>query len=359
MKEIFMSTDILNLFLRYFKRPAKMYKNKPSDVSGRRRFRILRYQGTGTPTNSPSLVGFESVLLLTFVLFLSGCNNKEKKANGRLNIVTTTTMITDLVKNIGKDSVNVEGLMGSGVDPHLYKASEGDVSKLTRADVVFYSGLHLEGKLVDVFEKMGRNTTTIALAEILDKEKLIGSDYFASNFDPHIWFNIAYWKQITGYLTEELVRLDPDNKAFFRKNEQEYLRRLDALDIEIHGIIDTLSEEKRVLVTAHDAFNYFGEAYGFEVVGLQGLSTATEAGVQDVQKLAKLIIDKQVKAIFVESSVPKRTIEALQQAVKSKGFDVQIGGTLYSDALGNAGTEEGTYIGMFRYNVKTIVDALK
>ncbi|WP_373516591.1 metal ABC transporter solute-binding protein, Zn/Mn family [Pricia sp.] len=288
-----------------------------------------------------------------------GCKNSTKRNDGKLNIVTTTTMITDLVKNIGRDSVSLQGLMGSGVDPHLYKASEGDVSKLTGADVVFYSGLHLEGKLVDVFEKMGRYSNTIALAEVLDKGSLIGSEYFASNFDPHIWFNIEYWKQITNYLTEELGKMDPDNASFYEDNKEQYLKKLDALEEEVRQTIATLPEEKRVLVTAHDAFNYFGKEYGFEVVGLQGLSTATEAGVQDVQNLAQLIIDKQVKAIFVESSVPKRTIEALQQAVKSQGYDVQIGGTLYSDALGSSGTEEGTYIGMFRYNVNTIVEALK
>ncbi|MFT6995425.1 MAG: manganese/zinc/iron transport system substrate-binding protein, partial [Maribacter sp.] len=270
-----------------------------------------------------------------------------------------TSMITDLVRNIGGDSVNVQGLMGTGVDPHLYKASEGDVSKLTNADVVFYSGLHLEGKLVDVFEKMGRNTNTIALAEVLDKNKLIGSEYFASNFDPHIWFNIQYWKQLTNYLTETLSKLNPENASFFQKNKTNYLLQLDALENDIKKTIAILPEGKRVLVTAHDAFNYFGEAYGFEVVGLQGLSTATEAGVQDVQNLAKLIIDKKVQAIFVETSVPKRTIEALQQAVLSKGFEVEIGGTLYSDALGNEGTAEGTYLGMFQYNVNTIVEALK
>jgi manganese/zinc/iron transport system substrate-binding protein len=268
-------------------------------------------------------------------------------------------MITDLVRNIGGDSVNVQGLMGTGVDPHLYKASEGDVSKLSNADVVFYSGLHLEGKLVDVFEKMGRNTNTIALAEVLDKNTLIGSEYFASSFDPHIWFNIQYWKQLTIYLTSELSKLDPNNSTFFEKNKSVYLEQLDTLEEEILKTIATLPEEKRILVTAHDAFNYFGEAYGFEVVGLQGLSTATEAGVQDVQNLAKLIIDKKVQAIFVETSVPKRTIEALKQAVLSKGFEVEIGGTLYSDALGNKGTDEGTYLGMFRYNVNTIVEALK
>ncbi len=298
------------------------------------------------------------VLLLCLSLFI-GCKNAKNDTGGKLNIVTTTTMITDLVKNIGQDSVSVQGLMGSGVDPHLYKASEGDVSKLTGADVVFYSGLHLEGKLVDVFEKMGRNSYTIALAESLDKNGLIGSEYFASNYDPHIWFNIEYWKQITTYLTEELSKLDPDNASFYEANKMEYLKKLDILENDVRQTIATLPEEKRVLVTAHDAFNYFGKEYGFEVVGLQGLSTATEAGVQDVQKLGQLIIDKQVKSIFVETSVPKRTIEALQQAVKSKGYDVQIGGTLFSDALGNAGTDEGTYIGMFRYNVNTIVGALK
>ncbi len=294
------------------------------------------------------------------LLMLVSCGGEETERNpdGLLNIVTTTTMITDLVKNIGGDSVRVQGLMGSGVDPHLYKAGEGDVSKLTGADVVFYSGLHLEGKLVDVFERMGRDGKTIALAEVLDKSGLIGSDYFASNYDPHIWFNIEYWKQITNYLTDELSKLDPGHAEFFAQNRTAYLQQLDALEAEVRQTIATLPEDKRVLITAHDAFNYFGKEYGFEVVGLQGLSTATEAGVQDVQKLAQLIIEKRVKAIFVETSVPRRTIEALQQAVKAQRFDVQIGGTLYSDALGSAGTEEGTYIGMFRYNVQTIVNAL-
>jgi manganese/zinc/iron transport system substrate-binding protein len=297
-------------------------------------------------------------ILILAIILCTSCQDEKKAQNGKLKVVTTTTMITDLVQNIGGDSISVQGLMGSGVDPHLYKASEGDVSKLSNADVVFYTGLHLEGKLVDVFEKMGNSTNTIALAEVLDKNKLIGSEYFASNYDPHIWFNIQYWKQLTKYLTEELSRLDPKNASFFQNNSTAYLLKLDALENEIKETIASLPQEKRILVTAHDAFNYFGEAYGFEVVGLQGLSTATEAGVQDVQNLAKLIIDKKVKAIFVETSVPKRTIEALQQAVLSKGFEVAIGGTLYSDALGNAGTEEGTYLGMFRYNVNTIVEAL-
>lgn len=299
------------------------------------------------------------ILLSIITLGFFSCNNNAKD-NGKLNIVTTTTMITDLVKNIGKDSINVNGLMGSGVDPHLYKASEGDVTKLVNADIIFYNGLHLEGKLVELFEKMENSTKTpIALGEDIDKKTLIGSDYFASNYDPHVWFNIEYFKQFTKKVSSILIEKDAKNADYYKANETEYLDKLNALQKTITSKIETLPKDKRILVTAHDAFNYFGKNYGFEVVGLQGLSTATEAGVKDVQNLANFIIEKQLKAIFVESSVPKRTIEALQQAVNSKGHDVQIGGTLYSDALGSAGTIEGTYIGMFEYNVNTIVNALK
>jgi manganese/zinc/iron transport system substrate-binding protein len=269
-------------------------------------------------------------------------------------------MITDLVKNIGGEAIEVNGLMGAGVDPHLYKASEGDVAKLFGADVIFYNGLHLEGKLVEVFEKMeSQNKTQIPLAEALDKKTLIGSEYFASNYDPHVWFNIQYFIQFSEKVASVLREADPKNAETFQKNKETYIEKLTKLEAEVKATIATLPREKRILVTAHDAFNYFGKAYDFEVVGLQGISTATEAGVQDVQRLSEFIIDKQVKAIFVESSVPRRTVEALQAAVLSKGAAVTIGGSLYSDALGNTGTEEGTYIGMFRYNVNTIINSLR
>lgn len=298
-----------------------------------------------------------SLFLVAFTFF--SCNNT-KEDSGKLKIVTTTSMLTDLVKNIGGDVVEVQGLMGAGVDPHLYKASEGDVSKLSNADVIFYSGLHLEGKLVDVFERMqSQNKTTISLGESLDKNKLISSELFASNYDPHVWFNVQFFKQFADKVTEVLIEADPENAEIFKQNSNNYQKQLEVLDAEIREIIATLPKEKRILVTAHDAFNYFGNEYGFEVVGLQGISTATEAGVQDVQRLSDFIIENKVKAIFIESSVPRRTIEALQAAVISKTHDVAIGGSLYSDALGNAGTEEGTYIGMFKYNVKTIVQALQ
>tara|TARA_R110002049_G_scaffold77568_12_gene198457 strand:- start:9184 stop:10101 length:918 start_codon:yes stop_codon:yes gene_type:complete len=299
------------------------------------------------------------IIIMLFLAILSGCKNTAE-STGKLKVVTTTTMITDLVKNIGGDAVEVEGLMGAGVDPHLYKASEGDVSKLFTADVIFYNGLHLEGKLVEVFEKMeSSNKVTVPLGEFLNKTELIGSEYFASNYDPHVWFNIEYFKEFAEKVTEVLQEADPENRELFQKNKEKFVAELSVLETWVKETVETLPKEKRILVTAHDAFNYFGKAYGFEVVGLQGLSTATEAGVQDVQKLSSFIIENKVKAIFIESSVPRRTIEALQQAVLSKKHEVEIGGSLYSDALGNAGTPEGTYIGMFRYNITTIVNALK
>ena len=299
------------------------------------------------------------ILVLLFALSVLSCK-QEANPNQKMQVVTTTTMITDLVKNIGGDIVEVQGLMGAGVDPHLYKASAGDVTKLANADIIFYNGLHLEGKLVEVFEKMGSDKITqVALGEKLDASGLIGSDYFASNYDPHVWFNIQYFKQFTQVVVDTLSRKLPQHKEQFTANGAAYIKKLDALDVEVKASIETLPKEKRILVTAHDAFNYFGQRYDFNVVGLQGLSTATEAGVQDVQKLSQFIIEKKIKAIFVESSVPQRTIEALQEAVRAKGHEVIIGGSLYSDALGDTGTLAGTYIGMFQYNVSTIVTALK
>ena len=301
----------------------------------------------------------KTILLLLTCSILLGCKDTKPK-NTKFQIVTTTSLITDLVKNIGGDKVSVQGLMGAGVDPHLYKASEGDVAKIFNADMIVYNGLHLEGKLVEVFENMERqNKNTVAISDALDKNTLIGSSNFASNYDPHIWFDVANWELITTYIAEQLSKSMPENQAIFKANATSYLEQLKLLEEEITAEIATLPEDQRRLVTAHDAFSYFGKAYKFDVVGLQGLSTATEAGVQDVQNTANYIIKHQVKAIFIESSVPKRTVEALKAAVNSKNRQVVIGGTLFSDALGNPNSAEGTYIGMFKYNVKTIVTSLK
>ncbi|MFT4669673.1 MAG: manganese/zinc/iron transport system substrate-binding protein [Flavobacteriaceae bacterium] len=300
----------------------------------------------------------KNICYILIAIAIVSCKNASEES-GKLKVVTTTSMLTDLVKNIGGDLIEVNGLMGAGVDPHLYKASEGDVTKLYQADVIFYNGLHLEGKLVEVFEKMGAKKMTVSLGESLDENELIGSEYFASNYDPHVWFNIQFFKQFSDKVAETLAANDTVNAEKFRENNALYQKKLDALETEIKATIETLQKEKRILVTAHDAFNYFGRQYGFNVVGLQGISTATEAGVQDVRRLSQFIIHNKVKAIFIESSVPRRTIEALQEAVLSKNHEVVIGGSLYSDALGDLGTIEGTYIGMFKANVKTIVEALK
>ncbi len=280
------------------------------------------------------IIKINKIIILSLVSLFFGCKNAPDD-NGKIKVVTTTTMITDLVSEIGGDHISLQGLMGAGVDPHLYKASEGDVSKLFEADIIFYGGLHLEGKLVDIFEKMEDTKNTISLGDRLPKDELISSEYFASNYDPHVWFNIQFFKRFAQIVTYELSKADPKNAENYAANNKIYQEKLDALEIEIKAVIATLPEEKRILVTAHDAFNYFGKSYGFNVVGLQGISTATEAGVKDVQNVSEFIIKNNIEAIFIESSVPRRTIEALQAAVISKDHKVEIGGSLYSDALGN------------------------
>jgi len=304
----------------------------------------------------------KNYLIILIALITISCKKeiKEKSGNEKLRVVTTTSQVTDLVKALAGDKVILEGLMGAGVDPHLYKASEGDVTKFYNADVIFYSGLHLEGKLEDVFEKMrhqGKNT--IAVSDAISKADLISSTDFASSYDPHFWFSIPQWKKVTEYVAGELSKLDAKNATVYTDNAKKYIEKLTVLEKNNIAQLEVLPKEKRILVTAHDAFAYFGKAYNFQVVSLQGLSTATEAGVQDVQRISSFIIEHNIKAVFIESSVPVRTVEALQAAVKAKNHQVEIGGTLYSDALGNPDAVEGTYIGMYAYNMKTIVNALK
>lgn len=301
------------------------------------------------------------IATIGLTLAFTACKNSGQKAgDGKMYVVATTTMVYDLVKNIGGDRIESDGLMGTGVDPHLYKASESDVSKLSQADMIFYNGLHLEGKLVDVFEKMSRLGKNIyAVADTVKEENLIPSAEYASSFDPHLWFNINLWKKAAHCVADKMSRHDAKNRDYYQKNLMDYISQMDSVHQEVESMIQQVPEDKRILITAHDAFNYFGQAYGFEVIGLQGISTASEAGVKDVQNLADMIVKNKIGAIFIESSVPRRNIEALQEAVKARGFEVKIGGELFSDALGSPGTQEGTYTGMFMHNVKTIVKALK
>ena len=294
------------------------------------------------------------IISIVTMLFSMGCDKQEDTGN-KIKVVTTIGMITDLVQEIGGEKVSVQGLMGPGIDPHLYRASEGDVAKLANANIIFYHGLHLESKMIDIFDKMKRRKKTVAITQNLDKKKLHKPESYEGYYDPHIWFDIPLWSKTVDSVTTALIEYSPENKDYFTTQSKRYKKELETLHKWINKTLEPLNKDKRILVTAHDAFGYFGSAYAFEVLGLQGISTESEAGTKDVQDLAKTISDRQIPAIFVESSIPKRYVQA---AVKARGWNVKIGGELFSDAMGNPGTEEGTFIGMVKHNVTTILQGL-
>ncbi|MBL8089516.1 MAG: zinc ABC transporter substrate-binding protein [Anaerolineales bacterium] len=301
-----------------------------------------------------------SIFTVVLALLVSACaTESNSNTSGKLNVVTTTGMIGDIVKNVGGDYVEVISLMGPGVDPHLYKASEGDVQRLQNANLIFYNGLHLEAQMGEVIEKMNEfGIKTVAVTDLIDRSLLNASPTYPDQFDPHVWFDVSLWMKAVVQVRETLVEIDPTHKSEYEANAEAYLNQLAELHQYVLTQAETIPSEKRVLITAHDAFNYFGEAYGFEVRGLQGISTEAQAGTADVQALVSFIVERQIPAIFVESSVPQRNIEAVQAAVQDQGFNVVIGGSLFSDAMGTAGTFEGTYIGMVTHNIDTIVNAL-
>lgn len=300
------------------------------------------------------------VLLLATAITFSGCRSQGQAGDdGRLRVVATTNLVGDAVAIVGGEHVAVTSLMGPGIDPHLYKASEGDVTRMTSADAIFYGGLHLEGKMVEVFEQMEqRGRHTVAVTDGIDRALLIESATFGGNYDPHVWFDVSLWADAVRHIGASLAGLDPDHADDYRARAEEYIGRLDSLDAWVGESIARIPESVRILVTSHDAFGYFGRAYDIEVLGLQGISTVSEAGTADVQRLAETVARRRVPALFVESSVSPRGIEAVREAVRARGFEVVIGGSLYSDALGDRDTPEGTYLGMVRFNVATIANAL-
>jgi len=296
---------------------------------------------------------------LLFIFLLMGCSQKNTPlavSNNKLNVVATTSIVADLVSVIGDTAISVSSLMGAGVDPHLYKASSGDLTLLREADVIFYNGLHLEGKMIDVFQKLSNSkSVTPVVNESLHGLRKI-SDKF---YDPHIWFSVSLWKQAALTVKNQLTQSSPNNKAYFEKNYTKYIQSLDSLDQWIRSTIATLPAEKRILVTAHDAFAYFGAEYGVKIHSLQGISTMAEFGINDIISLVNTIDSANIPAIFVESSVPPKSIEAVINALKTRNKTIKLGGILYSDALGERNSTAGTYIGMVRTNVSTIVNALK
>lgn len=302
------------------------------------------------------------VFFLLHLLLLWGCEAPDNTAgatDGKLQIIATTGMIADALEEIVGDQAEVVALMGPGVDPHLYKATQGDLKRLTDADAVFYNGLHLEGKMGEVLEKLARLKPVVALADQLPKASLINSTDFASAYDPHVWFDVSLWSEVVGIAGEEMGRIDPEHAALYRTNANAYQEKLRQLHLWVAAEIQKVPQKQRVLITAHDAFEYFGQAYGIEVRGLQGISTVSEFGLRDVSELVDFIADRGIKAVFVESSVPEKSLKAVVEGVTQRGHTTTIGGTLYSDAMGAEGTEAGTYPGMVRANVRTIVEALR
>lgn len=303
-------------------------------------------------------------LILFFISFLLNSCQEKKRANTKLKIVCTTSMIADVFQQIARDSAEVIALMGAGVDPHLYKATHGDIKKLLSADVVFYNGLHLEGKMGEIMQKLARQKPVVALGEGLDSARLIYLMEDAHTPDPHIWFDVMLWKEAVRYGAIALERIDKElfagkRASYFRKNTKDYLQKLDSLDKAVRTILDHIPTSQRVLITSHDAFSYFGRAYQFEVRGLQGISTLSDFGLKDVSDLVNFIVKNKIKAIFVETSVSEQSIKAVIKGCQAQGHQVKMGGKLFSDALGKAGTFEGTYVGMIQSNVKTIANALR
>ena len=297
-----------------------------------------------------------AVALLT-LFACTACSAVRNISEVRLNVTVTTTMLLDLTQQIGGDCVNVQGLMGSGIDPHQYRASAVDVIKMQQADVVIYSGLHLEGKMGDVLSSLENyGKTVICAADGIDEELLIQND---GVYDPHIWFDVSLWELAAKEVAKGLSAADPANAEIYGKNLAAYTLKLEELEQYIRARAEELNEEQRVLITAHDAFGYFGRAYGFTVMGLQGVSTAAEAGTADVSRLAAFIAENRIHAVFVETSLPIKSIEALQEAVQARGFETALGGTLYSDSLGDERGGENTYINAFKHNIDVIVVGLK
>jgi manganese/zinc/iron transport system substrate-binding protein len=306
--------------------------------------------------------GFNFFIITTCAfIILTGCSQNESKQakSGKYIIVTTTSIIADAVKNIVKDSAEVISLMGPGVDPHLYKATQGDLGRLTNADIIFYNGLHLEGKMGEVLEKLARQKKIVAVAGSIEKDRLINNSTFQGSFDPHVWFDVTLWKEVVNTINQTLMTVDTSRAEFYAQNAGDYLNLLDSLHLAVSQEIGSIPEPQRVLITAHDAFSYFGRAYNIEVKGLQGISTVAEYGLRDVSDLVNFIIERKIKSVFIESSVSERSIQAVVTGVNERGHKVTIGGSLYSDAMGPENTPEGTYIGMVHANVMTIVKGLK
>jgi manganese/zinc/iron transport system substrate-binding protein len=316
-----------------------------------------------------SLIALVSGVLLVAaagVAGVAGCDSAGGSgggSTGKLRVVATTTMIGDLVRRIGGDRIELKVIMGAGVDPHTFKPSPSDFAELVRAQLILYNGLHLEGKMVETFEQKLKDKS-VAVADAVPKDTLLAwQEGQGGAHDPHIWFDTSLWAKAAEAVRDGLIAKDPSGADGYRQRAGDVVASLTALHDEVKQKIGSIPENRRVLITSHDAYNYFGKAYDIQVRGLQGISTETEAGIQAINGAVDFIISKKIPAIFVESSVSPKAIERVRDDCKARGFDVKIGGELFSDAMGSPGQHPGyaveTYEGMVRYNVDTIANALK
>ncbi|NGP44793.1 zinc ABC transporter solute-binding protein [Bacillaceae bacterium SIJ1] len=298
------------------------------------------------------------------LLFLAACGGAASETSGEtsgdqpISIVTTIAQIGEPLQDIGGDLVSVKSIMGPGVDPHTFQATQSDIATLSKADIVFYGGLNLEGQMNEVFEQIGASIPVVAVSESIPKDQLLDDPEAAGAPDPHVWFDIDLWKIALESAVDELKEYAPEHAETFEQNKVAYFESLDELKNESQELLTKIPEEKRYLVTAHDAFNYFGRAFDIDVIGLQGLSTEDEIGISDIEDTVDTIVEAKVPAVFIETSVSEKNINSVIEGAKSKGLEVQLGGELFSDAMGEAGTAKGTYLGMYRHNVETIASAL-
>jgi len=304
----------------------------------------------GLPFHRPLLAA-----LLTVVALLPA---QRALAEAPVTVVATTGMITDAAREVGGDLVDVEALMGAGVDPHSYRQTRTDIVAMSNADLVLWHGLYLEAQLEEFLLELGETGNVVAVAESLPPNVLIGSEDYEGRFDPHVWMNPNLWSRVVLTVRDALAETHPEGAEVFDANAEAYLEELAALSQYKTAVLSSVPAESRVLLTAHDAFNYFGSAYGFEVVGIQGISTESEAGLSRISELVDLLVARDIRAVFVETSVSDRNIRALIEGAAARGHEVVIGGELFSDAMGEPGTYQGTYIGMIDHNATTIAAAL-
>lgn len=304
-------------------------------------------------------IGVVSLMTAAAVVVIHAAGATARGDDGQpYKIVCTVGMVADIARNVVGARGDVVNIIGEGIDPHLYQATRNDIARLLKADIVFYSGYMLEGKMTDSLIKVSRRKPVYAVTELVDESRLLSPPGLNGHYDPHLWMDASLWKRCAVMVAQAMGEFDSAHADEYRRNLEQYTLKLDELDAYARRVMATIPEKRRVLVTAHDAFNYMGKAYGIEVRGIQGISTESEAGIDDINELVNLLVDREIRAVFVETSVSDKNVRSLIEGAAARGHQVVIGGNLFSDAMGKRGTYEGTYVGMIDHNVTTIVNAL-